>query len=284
MVNSQKTEDISGANAASGVPGTPSNLPRPTSRPGSGGNSVTRRTENIAYQSSRMVRKVRLPQGAVKRMSVSILVDNVVHFEGAGPKAKRIFEPPPPERMKAIHDLVAGVIGFSAERGDQLVIEAQPFEATRNIEPPAINTPTPPPPSDVPVWLQNAFKNKVLLIGATAGAVFLVMLAGAAGFILSRRKKQAKPVETPAQIEAAARSLAAQAAEDISKKLQGQLDEQAATRERQQMEAMNTLKLPQVTTKKAEVLTRHIHEEAKKDPKAMAQLLRTWLNEKDQMK
>ncbi|MGC8793110.1 MAG: flagellar basal-body MS-ring/collar protein FliF, partial [Bryobacteraceae bacterium] len=37
MVSSQKTEDISGSNLASGVPGTASNLPRPTSRPGAAG-------------------------------------------------------------------------------------------------------------------------------------------------------------------------------------------------------------------------------------------------------
>src|SRR5580704_7141723 len=36
MVTSQKTEDISGGSSATGVPGTPSNLPRPTSRPGTG--------------------------------------------------------------------------------------------------------------------------------------------------------------------------------------------------------------------------------------------------------
>ena len=36
MVTSQKMEDISGGSSATGVPGTPSNLPRPTSRPGTG--------------------------------------------------------------------------------------------------------------------------------------------------------------------------------------------------------------------------------------------------------
>jgi len=49
MVTSQKTEDISGGSVA-GVPGTASNLPKPTSRPGAGSSGVTRRTENISYQ------------------------------------------------------------------------------------------------------------------------------------------------------------------------------------------------------------------------------------------
>ncbi len=61
----------------------------PPARPGAGGNTVSRRTENISYQSSHTVRHVREPQGAVKRMSVSLLVDSDVRYEGTGAKAKR---------------------------------------------------------------------------------------------------------------------------------------------------------------------------------------------------
>ncbi len=38
------------------------------------------------------------------------------------------------------------------------------------------------------------------------------------------------------------------------------------------------LKLPAVSTKKTEVLTKHIAAEAKKDPAAMAQVVRSWLH------
>ena len=51
------------------------------------------------------------------------------------------MEPPSADKLKAIHDLVAGVIGFSAERGDQLIVETLPFETTLNPEPLA---PAPP--------------------------------------------------------------------------------------------------------------------------------------------
>src|SRR5580658_6356837 len=147
MVTSQKTEDINGGTTASGMPGTASNLPRPTSRPGVGSNGVSRRTENITYQSSHSVRHMRLPQGNLKRMSVSLLVDSDVRTEGTGLKAKRIIEPPSADKLKAIHDLVAGVIGLSTERGDQLVVETLPFESTLNPEqlPAAKPAPAPPP-------------------------------------------------------------------------------------------------------------------------------------------
>ena len=44
-------------------------------------------------------------------------------------------------------------------------------------------------------------------------------------------------------------------------------------------EALNALKLPQITTKKSEVLTKHIGEAAKKDPTLMVHVLRSWLEE-----
>ena len=134
ITNSQKTEDINGGTVASGIPGTPSNLPRPASRPGAGSNAVTRRTENITYQSSHVVRHVREPQGAIKRISVALLVDSDVRFEGVGTKAKRIVEAPSAAKLKTISDLVAGVIGLSTERGDRLVVETLPFESTLNPE------------------------------------------------------------------------------------------------------------------------------------------------------
>ena len=169
MVTSQKTEDISGGSLAAGIPGTASNLPRPTSRPATGASGVTRRTENITYQSSHTVRHVRQPQGAVKRLSVSLLVDSDVRWEGSGAKAKRIVEPPSAEKLKAIHDLVAGVIGFSAERGDQLVVETLPFESTLNPEPLLRHRAQPPLPQPVN-WMDADPQEQVLLGGDRSGA------------------------------------------------------------------------------------------------------------------
>src|SRR5664280_2868577 len=49
MVQSQKMEEVTGSGASAGVPGTASNLPRPTSTPRSGGHSTPRRTEHVTY-------------------------------------------------------------------------------------------------------------------------------------------------------------------------------------------------------------------------------------------
>jgi flagellar M-ring protein FliF len=267
MLTSQKTEDISGGTTATGVPGTASNLPRPSSRPGTGSNAVSRRTENITYQSSHSVRHVRLPQGTVKRISIALLVDSSVRTEGTGPKAKRIIEAPSADKLKGIHDLVAGVIGFSTERGDQLIVETMPFEATLNPEPMPL-APKPPAPPPLP-WYEQALRNKFVMVGVgVAVAVLLALLVVV--FRLLRRR--------PAESAEMAQQLAAAPGESLSVRIENQLAEQAATRQKQETEALNALKLPPVT-KKAEVLTKHIGEQAKKDSTSMAHVLRSWMSE-----
>src|SRR5204863_8944338 len=121
-------------------------------RPGAAGTGTTRRTENVSYQSSRLVRRVRIPQGGIKRMSISVLLAHSVRWEGTGAKAKRVVEPPSAEKIKVMHDLVAGLTGFRTERGDQLIVESLPFESSLVTEPPGVAVSAPvvaPPPAAI---------------------------------------------------------------------------------------------------------------------------------------
>jgi flagellar M-ring protein FliF len=267
MVSSQKTEDMSGGSASAGIPGTPSSLPRPAARPAGSGNTVSRRTENINYQSSHTVRHVREPQGTVKRMSVSLLVDSIVRYEGAGPKAKRIVEAPSVDKLKAIHDLVAGVIGLSTERGDQLVVETLPFESTLNPE----QLPPPAAPAPPLTWQDQFLKNRVFVIGVGVGAAFLLALL----FILLRVVQQKGP---PGSTELPTELPGGHSTAQLQAQIENQLAEQAAQRQKQEADALNSLKLPPVT-KKTAVLTKHISEQAKKDSAGMAHVLRAWMAE-----
>ncbi len=282
MTSSQKTEDISGANSASGVPGTPSALPRPSSRPGLSGLGMTRRTESINYQTSRTVRHIRLPQGNVKRISAAVLLDYSLRWEGNGARAKRILEPPSPERLKAIRDLVAGAIGLDATRGDQLILESIPFEQTLAVEPPPAAAPSgaPAPGSVVlPPWLQRLVTQKYVAAGGAVAALLLV--AAAFWFLRRRRGKGVVGMVGALPGSAAGRAIEgpASAADDAQRTLEARLAEQQAAKQRLEAEALSALKLPPVTTKKAEVLTKHIAESVKRDPVGAAQILRTWLND-----
>ncbi|MCE5310508.1 MAG: flagellar M-ring protein FliF [Acidobacteriales bacterium] len=292
MVSQQRTEDISGAALVSGTPGTASNLPRPISRPGSGtSGGVARRTENIAYQSSRTTRHLRLPQGTLKRMSLAVLVDHTVRWEGTGARARRILEPASPEKLKAVRDLVAAATGFTPDRGDLLTVENQPFESTLSWEPPAaspVATPAADTSLPLPAWLNNLVKQKnmAVLIGVGAGLLLLLILLVSV-LILKARKRRKKVVEAsiegPAALTAgdAGAPAAIEKGPDLEQQMAAKLAEQAAMKDRLEAEALNSLKLPQVTTKKTEVLTKHINTEAKKDPGSMAHLVRTWLNERE---
>lgn len=293
MLTSQKSEDVAGGGGASGVPGTASSLPRPTSRPGFSSNGVARRTENIAFQTSRTVRHTKIPQGSIKRLSVAILVDQNLRWEGSGAKAKRVLEPPPPEKLKIVHDVVAGTIGFQQDRGDQVLVETLAFEATANAPPPESEAAKPAPQGQkiaVPNWLKPlADKAPMPVLLGVAGAILLALLGAVAWFVLRKRGKKAGRaaaarggsghVEAHApQIPPAAEGQLPSPADEAEQRALAQLAEAAASRERQETAALAGLIAPTVT-KKAEILKKHLTEEAKKSPESIAQLVRTWLNE-----
>ena len=179
MTSSQKTEDVGALASVAGVPGTASNLPRPTARPANGGANQQRKTENIVYQTSRVVRRMQLPQGTIKRVSVSVLVDHNVRFDGTGDKAKRVLEAPSAERIKTVKDFVAAAVGLSTERGDQLIVEAIPFEATLATQappPPKIDPGTPKVtlPNWMPSWLKPQLEEQ--LTGVLAAKYFVPLM------------------------------------------------------------------------------------------------------------
>ena len=284
MLTSMKTDEDTGTLAASGVPGTASNLPRPTSRPGSTGTGVSHHTENITFQTSRTVRHTVHPQGVVKKISVSVLIDQQVRWQGTGAKAKRVIEPPSPEKLKTIKDLLAGVIGVSADRGDQVLVETLPFDATLNSEPP------PPPaagsplaPSKFPQWLAPYVTDpKMLMIGAGA-IVGVVLVLAALIFMIFRRKKPAKgSVQTTAALpgHAIAGAIAGPGGQDVVRsQIQDKLAAQQALQAQAEESALLNLKLPTVSSKKSEVLVKHLRESVTKDTPGSANILRSWLTE-----
>jgi flagellar M-ring protein FliF len=283
MSTSQRTEDSSGGATASGVPGTASALPRPTSRPGSGANRVSRSSESIAYQTSRTVKKTRMPAGVVKTMSLAVLVDQSVTWEKDGKGPKKVLVPPTPETLKIIHDVVAGATGFNQERGDQLVIETLPFESTVQLEPPAAPAvpPVPAKPTGV-AGLPIKLDRKTLFIGGGVGVGVIVI-----GFLLAmmlRKRKKGSSVSSAAEL-AAGDTLAGRAALSAAhaqQDLEAQLAERDALQQKSDAQALSSLKLAPVITKKAEVLAKHLRERITKEPEISAQILRTWIREEEQ--
>jgi flagellar M-ring protein FliF len=286
ITSSQRTEEGSvSRDSTSGVPGTASNLPKPpAARPAAAGAGLAKRTESTAYETSRTVRRLHLPQGIVRRMSVSVLVDQDLRWEmvgkGVSAHARRIIEPPTADRMKSIQSVVAAAVGFNEKRGDQLSVETLPFESTLTAEPPPNLVPAPPVPAPQPVKF-----SPVLL--ASAGGGLLLVIVIFASLMRSRRKANGATLATQSQIgtqaggkgaESLSVTEGAQAGAPAANSAEKSAD-QGATK---LFETPQPFKLPPMLTTKTEVLTKQVAEEASKDPAALAQVVRSWLSESKQ--
>lgn len=202
MVSSQKSEDTNERPSAGGIPGTAANLPHPPGQSTSSGS--THRTENVTYQSSRVVKHTRIPQGVIRRMSLSVLIGQPAHWEGAGKSRRRVVVPPSPEKLKTIRDLIAGVTGFSAERGDQLIVETLPFESAVDADPGLFSPLSTAKPSAGPPWLDFILKyQSTILIAVALLTAFSFLLRMALGF-MSKRPAPSANVEIPPELPAVA--------------------------------------------------------------------------------
>ncbi|MGC1429781.1 MAG: flagellar M-ring protein FliF C-terminal domain-containing protein, partial [Albidovulum sp.] len=86
-------------------------------------NSETRERTN--FEVSETTREVLRSPGAVKRLTVAVLIDGVVGVDASGNAA---IEPRPEEELDALHDLVAAAVGFDADRGDVITLRSMQFE------------------------------------------------------------------------------------------------------------------------------------------------------------
>ncbi len=201
MMSSQKSEDAAErALASGGIPGTASNLPGGAAPIRAAGPSGSRRTENVTFQTSRIIKHTRIPQGIVRRMSLAVLVDHRVRWEGLGASRRRIVEPPPAETMKTIRELVAAATGFNSQRGDQLTVESLAFE-TSLTAPPTGGEPATPPKAPGSRWLQVVASP---YFGQALGGIAVLMALAGFIFRLRKRAKPARTVEVAPQLEGAA--------------------------------------------------------------------------------
>jgi flagellar M-ring protein FliF len=294
MLTSQKTEDTSGASrVAAGVPGTAANLPQPaqqaaaqqpaapaTTQPAqpqtqtaqaqpppqparTGGNttSSTRRSESITYQSSRMTKRVKLPIGVVKRLNIAVLVDQGVKWEGQANQLHRVVLPPDPEKLKAIQTLVGTLVGLDTQRGDQLTVEALPFDTAVNTEPPLARLPDArSKPEDVLSW--EALKKKPAVLWGSAGGGVLVL--GLVVFALTRGGKRRTIVEARENVPVLAAPESSQGAASIQS---------------QPTAALGQSRLPALMPSRTEVLLTQLQESGRANPEAWANILRSWLAE-----
>lgn len=104
-----------------------SNLPDGDAGPAAAGmqSSETSTRALTNYELSQTSREILREPGDIRRLSVAVLVNDVVE---PGPDGSRSVTPRPAEELQALGDLVSSAVGFDAARGDVVTIRAMAFE------------------------------------------------------------------------------------------------------------------------------------------------------------
>ncbi len=99
-----------------------SNLPDGDGAGGDESNSTaTQSRERVNYEVSETELEVHRAPGAVKRLTVAVLVDGI---RTQGADGTLVFEPLPETELDALRELVASAVGFDADRGDVITLKS----------------------------------------------------------------------------------------------------------------------------------------------------------------
>jgi flagellar M-ring protein FliF len=103
----------------------------PLSNDAKGKASARKEDEVVNYEISRITRHVIKPSGAIKRISVSAVVDGTyeVVTSGDGSETKK-YLPRSEEDLRQFENVVKNAIGFDGERGDQVYVSSFPLSVS----------------------------------------------------------------------------------------------------------------------------------------------------------
>ncbi|TWG89341.1 flagellar M-ring protein FliF [Cupriavidus gilardii J11] len=147
------------------------------------GPSSNRRDSTVNYELDRSVRHVQQAPGAVRRLSVAVVVNN---RRVMGADGKIVSEPLTAAQLKQIENLTREAMGFSAARGDSLNVVNSPFTSDADLKP------------ELPVWKQPEM---IELAKTAAQYLLLALLALFVWFKVARpilRKYTTPPLPPPA--------------------------------------------------------------------------------------
>lgn len=85
-------------------------------------NSDTR--ERVNYEVSETQREILKSPGAIKRLTVAVLIDGTRQVDDTG---TQVFTPRSEEELAELHELVAAAVGFSEARGDVITVKSMEF-------------------------------------------------------------------------------------------------------------------------------------------------------------
>jgi flagellar M-ring protein FliF len=121
----EESESTSQGSAAGAVT-VASNLPDGDAADGGGTSSEDSESRTMTnYEVSEISREVLRAPGAVRRLTVAVLVNDVAVTDEAGVTT---WTPRAPEELAALSELVGAAVGLDAGRGDVITVKSMPFE------------------------------------------------------------------------------------------------------------------------------------------------------------
>jgi len=133
--------------------------------------------------------------------------------------------------------------------------------------------------------IPTTLDKKTMLIagGALGGLLFLCIV-----FALFRRKGKKRKASSTASAPATlppgeeGPSMALAGNTQVEKQIESQLAERDALQAKADAQALTSLKLAPVITKKAEVFAKHLRDKISKEPEISVQILRGWIREEEE--
>ncbi|AVO38846.1 flagellar basal-body MS-ring/collar protein FliF [Pukyongiella litopenaei] len=106
-------------NGAGGEVTVASNLPGGEAANDASRAQASETRERVNYEVSETQREITRGPGAVRRITVAVLVNGLPQGDADGG-----FQPRPQDELDALHDLVASAVGYDAERGDIITLRS----------------------------------------------------------------------------------------------------------------------------------------------------------------
>lgn len=165
-ISTEAEESESSSRSNGGAVTVASNLPDGDAAGGEGEGSSEKSSRSLAnYEVSETSREVLRQPGAVRRLTVAVLVNDIATTDGAGATTTA---PRPQEELAALEALVSSAVGFDAERGDVITVKSLPFEPVATLGSEAAA------PTAVPWDLMGLLRPALLALVALVLGVFVL--------------------------------------------------------------------------------------------------------------
>jgi flagellar M-ring protein FliF len=297
VLSQQKSEERFGGSAQpSGVPGNP---------PAQAGNQTgdrSRQSEITNYEVSKMVRHTLQPKGSVRRISLAVLLDHkTIQTQGPDGKIVTTSKPILQPDLDAYKELVYAAVGFDKDRGDTVTLENVPFYT--EFKPAEKFEPTPWYQRLNPVAAPAAGGGQTTLAPMMKYITFIVIFfvvymilfrpikkrvfATLDGIAPPRTREKGLPQLAEGSPEMALPGASSQTADTTGDKVLGEgtraehesspisaLDRQI------EQEFMKEALMLDMDGRKYTVLRKRLAEKIQKEPEMVAQLVRSWIQER----